>query len=101
MEKTRVVVGPDTNKNVIHNIYPDGLQLTPEQLNPHVGGWYKKCKHIYEYVNAPICPYCGRDTHEPDWESINLEIKEHYATGSHLHSICPVEGGTIRGWWSI
>lgn len=98
---TQKIIGPDTNKNVIHNIYPDGLQLTPEQLNPHVGGWFKKCKHIYEYVNAPICPYCGRDTHEPDWEASQKIIRDHYESGENLKYIDPISGGTILGWWSI
>ena len=101
MKKTRVVIGPDTNKNVIHNIYPDGLQLTPEQLNPHVGGWYKKCKHVYEYVNAPICPYCGKDTHENNWEINAMLVRDNYTNGNHEKHLCEKCGGTIRGWWDI
>lgn len=59
------------------------------------------CRHVYEYVNAPICPDCGRDTHEPDHELHHKLFKEYYESGQHLEYKCPVEGGTIRGWWSI
>ena len=30
-----------------------------------------KCRHIYEYVNAIICPYCNQPTCEPDWDLQN------------------------------
>ena len=59
------------------------------------------CRHVYEYVGAPICPDCGRDTHEPDIELHHMLFKKHYDEGHHLVYKCPVEGGTIRGWWSI
>ena len=36
----------------------------------------EKCRHIYEYVNAEICPDCGRHTHEPDWKYINEYAKQ-------------------------
>ena len=93
MEKTRVIIGPDTTKDVIHNIYPDGLKLNAAQLDPHVGGWFKKCKHIYEYVNAPICPYCGRDTHEPNFEAINKAHKQWLKDNP--------DAWRSVGWWSI
>lgn len=59
------------------------------------------CRHVYEAVGAPICPDCGRDTHEPDQALHSRLFKEHYEQGNHLSYKCPVEGGTIRGWWSI
>jgi hypothetical protein len=59
------------------------------------------CRHVYEYVYADICPDCGRYTHEPD-RDLDLKLfKEYYASGKHLEYKCPIEGGTIRGWWSI
>lgn len=59
------------------------------------------CEHVYKYMYAKICPKCGRDTHEPDIELHNRLFKEHYESGKHLIYKCPIEGGTIRGWWSI
>jgi hypothetical protein len=59
------------------------------------------CRHIYEYVNASICPDCGRDTHELDRELDSRLFKEYYASEAPKAFVCPIEGGTIRGWWSI
>lgn len=59
------------------------------------------CRHVYEYVGAAICPACGRDTHELDVALASRLFREHYEHGRHLAYKCPVEGGTIRGWWSI
>jgi len=59
------------------------------------------CRHVFEYVNAPICPYCGRDTHEPDNALQSRLFKEYYESDAPKAYVCPVEGGTIRGWWSI
>jgi hypothetical protein len=61
----------------------------------------KHCRHVYEYVNSPICPDCGKDTHEPDI-ALHLKLfKEYYESDEPKKYTCPVEGGTIRGWWSI
>lgn len=98
---THVIVGPDTTDKVIHNIYPDGMPVNPDMMDPNIGGHLKKCKHVYEYVYAKICPFCGRDTHEPDRELELKLFREYYESGKHLEYKCPVEGGTIRGWWSI
>ena len=27
-----------------------------------------QCEHILKYVHQKICPYCGKDTHEPNLE---------------------------------
>lgn len=59
------------------------------------------CRHVYEYVYSRICPDCNGDTHEPDYKKDHELFVEHYETGQHLSYKCPVEGGTIRGWWSI
>lgn len=61
----------------------------------------KYCRHVYEYVNQPICPDCGKDTHEPNHELHHQLFKKYYDEGNHLSYKCPIEGGTIRGWWSI
>ena len=61
----------------------------------------KHCRHVYEYVYQAICPDCGRDTHEPNYELDHYWFVKHYEDGNHLSYKCPVEGGTIRGWWSI
>jgi len=59
------------------------------------------CRHVYEYVGVDICPDCGQDTHEIDWAYANKLHKDWIAEGKADWSICPVEGGTLRGWWSI
>ena len=50
-----------------------------------------KCRHIYESMDEPICPDCGRDTHPYDWAyqaKLNREwIKKN--------------GARYGGWWSI
>ena len=61
----------------------------------------KHCRHVYENIEADICPDCGRDTHRPNQELASYLFKKHYEDGKHLSYKCPVEGGTIRGWWSI
>ena len=59
------------------------------------------CRHVYEYVNADICPDCGRYTHELDRALDRKLFKEYYASDEPKKYKCPIEGGTIRGWWSI
>jgi len=59
------------------------------------------CIHVYEYVNSEVCPHCGRYTHEVDRELHYKLFKQYYDEGKHLAYKCPIEGGTIRGWWSI
>jgi hypothetical protein len=98
---TKTIIGPDTNKNVVHYVYPEGRTPTAEELNPYIGGWFKKCRHIYEYVNAEICPDCGRDTHEADFETTAKIIRQHYINGNDKPYICDICNGTIRIWWSI
>ena len=53
----------------------------------------EKCKHIYEYVNAEICPFCGRDTHEPNFKTINKQNKQWLKNNP--------EAWREVGWWSI
>ena len=51
------------------------------------------CRHVYEYVNAPICPDCGKDTHEPNWEQINKANKKWLKDNP--------DAWKQIGWWSI
>ncbi len=60
-----------------------------------------ECKHVYEYVYAKICPHCGSETHEPDYNKEHKLFKEYYASEAPKAYLCPLESGTIRGWWSI
>ena len=50
------------------------------------------CEHVYKNMGSKICPLCGKDTHEVDWEKVN-----------RLHAQWLLEnpnaGGTV--WWSI
>ena len=59
------------------------------------------CIHVFEYVHRETCPHCGRYTHEPDRELASKLFKEYYQSDKPKEYLCPVEGGTIRGWWSI
>lgn len=91
MKYMKVIVGPDTKSGVVHNIYPEGLPIPEHMMDPNIGGFRKKCKHIYENVGSEICPYCGRDTHETDW-----------TYQAQLHKQWHEEGkATYGGWWSI
>ena len=60
-----------------------------------------KCRHVYEYVYAEICPDCGQKTCEPNYELDHKLFKEYYESDKPKEYKCPIEGGTIRGWWSI
>lgn len=51
------------------------------------------CEHVYEYMNAPICPKCGLETHEPDWEEQNKMHKQWLKDN-------PDAWKTVT-WWSI
>ena len=59
------------------------------------------CRHVYEYVYSEYCPDCGRYTHEPDLDLAHKLFVEYYESDAPKAYKCPVEGGTIRGWWSI
>jgi hypothetical protein len=50
-----------------------------------------ECWHIYKDTGFPLCPDCGRDTHETDW------VKEW-----ELHQKWIADGkARFTGWWSI
>lgn len=51
----------------------------------------EKCAHIYENVGTPVCPSCGRDTHEIDWQFQAELHREWISSGK----------ATYGGWWSI
>jgi hypothetical protein len=36
-----------------------------------------------------------------DWAAVNAAHRQWIADGKHLTFICPIEGGSIRGWTSI
>ena len=51
----------------------------------------KYCEHVYENVQAEICPLCGKNTHETDWSYQTKLHKEWHEDGK----------ATFGGWWSI
>ena len=53
----------------------------------------KFCKHVYEYVNAAICPYCNKDTHEPNWKEQNNMHRDWLKKNP--------DAWKRVGWWSI
>lgn len=59
------------------------------------------CRHVYEYVYSDTCPDCGRYTHETDLELAHKLFVEYYQSDEPKKYVCPIDGGTIRGWWSI
>jgi uncharacterized protein with PIN domain len=59
------------------------------------------CIHVYQNVGAELCPYCGKETRENDWETSSKMIRTHYEEGHDLDYVCKECGGTIRMWWSI
>lgn len=91
----------NTKYQVVHNVYPDGLDYPKHMLDPNIGGWKKKCKHVYEYVNQDKCPFCGRDTHEPNYDLLNKLHRQHILDGKDKEYICTECGGTIKGAWDI
>lgn len=93
MENPTVVIGSDSSPNVIHRIYPEGLEVPEHMMDPNVGGKIKKCRHIYEYVGSEVCPDCGRYTHEPDFKAINAYNKQWLKDNP--------EAWRTVGWWSI
>ena len=52
-----------------------------------------KCQHIYKNIGKPICPDCGRDTHEIDWAKNNQFHKEWLKKNP--------DAWKSVGWWSI
>lgn len=59
------------------------------------------CLHIYKNLNTAVCTLCAQSTHETDW-ALERELRRDWVeSGKAAWSVCPVEGGTIRGWWSI
>lgn len=38
---TQIIIGPDTTDKVAHFIYPEGLEVSEEMMNPHIGGWLR------------------------------------------------------------
>ena len=50
------------------------------------------CEHIYKDVGTAICPACGRDTHEVNWEEVNA---------THRQWKIDNPNATSDGWWSI
>lgn len=58
-----------------------------QQLNSY-------CIHVYELVGSPLCPHCGRNTHETDWEQELGYRRAHVEKMGLFHQATPV-------WWSI
>jgi len=100
MKYMKVIVGPDTRSGVVHNIYPEGFPVPEHMMNPNIGGWNKKCSHIYEYINLEVCPKWGRDTHEPNYNFQNKLHRQWITDGKNKEFVCP-QGGTIIGAWDI
>lgn len=51
------------------------------------------CIHIYQNIGSNICPHCGDNTHETDWELFRKQQKEHREKHGFFYN--------VLGWWSI
>jgi len=51
------------------------------------------CEHVYKNMGVAICPLCGRDTREIDWNKTNKENKQWLKDNP--------EAWRSVGWWSI
>ena len=49
------------------------------------------CEHVYRNMGADVCPLCGKDTHETDWQEQHKLHREWIASGKAV----------AQGWWSI
>jgi hypothetical protein len=54
----------------------------------------KYCIHVYELVGSPLCPHCGKDTHETNWD-IELKLRREYVKKVGILYQAPMT------WWSI
>lgn len=50
------------------------------------------CPHIYQTINAGVCPLCGKTTNEVDWAEQNK-----------LYAQWKMDNPNAKygGWWSI
>jgi len=86
------LTGEDTSQNVIHNVYPDGLEVPDNMMDPNVGGKINKCRHIFENIGSDICPDCGKNTHEVNWGKQTM-LNQKWKKDN--------PNATYGGWWSI
>ena len=49
------------------------------------------CEHVYKDIGQPVCPKCGKDTHETDWKLLADQHRDWIANGKAVP----------QGWWSI
>ena len=54
---------------------------------------FEHCQHVYRNVGQNPCQYCGRDTHEIDWERSRKEREAHREKYGILYN--------KTEWWSI
>ena len=52
------------------------------------------CEHVYKYMGSSICPLCGQDTHETNWE-VQAEHRRLHQEKYGLFYQAP------HVWWSI
>ena len=52
------------------------------------------CEHVYTIIGKELCPSCGRNTHETDWEVVRQGRKEHREQYGILYQ-------APQRWWSI
>lgn len=51
------------------------------------------CEHIYKNIGVEVCPKCGRDTHEINWQE-QKTLKKQWLKDN------PLAWKNV-GWWSI
>ena len=51
------------------------------------------CKHVYTYVSPGLCGYCGLETHDLNWKTINAEYSAYKEKVGFFYN--------TSQWWSI
>jgi len=52
------------------------------------------CIHVYQLIGSHICPHCGGNTHENDWD-LELKLRRDYVKKVGILYQAP------KVWWSI
>jgi hypothetical protein len=51
------------------------------------------CQHVYEYRGPGLCGYCGLNTNDPNWDTVNKRYAEYKGKVGFFYN--------TNTWWSI
>jgi hypothetical protein len=100
VEHLQIMIGHTTKSSVLtiflfiffkimHHTFLKNIQI----LSKWAGYNINMCQHVYRYVGPGPCPYCGLDTHDPDWDKINKLYSEYREKMGFFYN--------TTTWWSI